>query len=51
MAENRRGAIRKNPDPMALATKGRKTTYEGRDIAGVNVIARLKGRIKARTKL
>ena len=33
--ENVRGAIREKPDPMALATKGRKTTYEKKKIAGI----------------
>lgn len=26
--DNKRGAIRKNSDPVAIATKGRQTTYE-----------------------
>ena len=28
---NRRGSVRKNPDPVAIATRGRTTTYEGLD--------------------
>lgn len=33
--ENIRGAIRAKPDPMAIATKGRITTYEPRELKGI----------------
>lgn len=48
--ENKRGGVRARPDPMAIATKGRVTTYEARDLPGINITPRLKGRIKARAR-
>ncbi len=29
--DNKRGAVRKRPDPIAIATKGRQTTYDIND--------------------
>ncbi len=33
--KNERASIREKPDPMALRTKGRKTTYEKKKVAGI----------------
>lgn len=33
--ENKRGAVRSKPDPLAIATKGMKTTYEPRSLRGI----------------
>ena len=41
--DNTRGGVRKKPDPMALATKGRVTTYETVTIAGVGTKVRNRG--------
>jgi hypothetical protein len=32
---NPRGAVRTKPDPLAIATKGMKTTYEPRNLRGI----------------
>jgi len=49
--ENKRGSIRAKPDPMALATKGRVTTHESLDIAGVPTKVRANsGRVTCRTR-
>jgi len=34
--QNKRGAVRKKPDPMALKTRGRVTTYEAKEIPGIS---------------
>ena len=49
--ENKRGAIRVKPDPMALRTRGTRTTHEALTIAGVATKIRQRGgRISVRRK-
>ncbi len=49
--QNKRGAIRTKPDPMALRTKGRKTTHEALTVSGVATKVRQRGgRISVRRK-
>jgi len=51
MEENKRGAIRKKPDPMAMKTKGRVTTYESREIAGVGTrLRRVSTKVRVRVR-
>jgi hypothetical protein len=40
--ENIRGGIRSKPDPIAIATRGLKTTYEAQTIAGVATKVRVR---------
>jgi len=42
MADNKRGTIRKRSDPVAIATRGRQTTYEWEMQNVVGVPTRLK---------
>lgn len=49
--ENIRGSVRSKPDPMAIATKGRVTTYEALTIPGIATKVRTKsGKIICRTR-
>ena len=49
--ENKRGAVRAKPDPMALKTKGRVTTYESLSYPGVGLKVRPKSaRLKVRMR-
>jgi len=47
--ENKRGAVRQKPDPMALQTGGRITTYEALEMrsSGIKIGPRANGSMKA----
>ncbi len=48
---NIRGSIREKPDPMALRTRGTRTTYEKKTVSGVATKVRQRGgRISVRRK-